>query len=129
MLNSIYHFEKMRDVLNEFEPSRELSLAKTKLEECELWLTKCHPTKEAVERDMAAPAPDSTEEGPEFDWPVRARNAHNPSRLEYVNEDTLMKVFEALVGADGGFQLSGDHAREAITAMQTAGILFRERMK
>lgn len=59
MLNPIYHFEKMRDVLNEFEPSRELSLAKTKLEECELWLTKCRPTKEAVERDMAALAPGS----------------------------------------------------------------------
>lgn len=55
MLNPAYQFGKLRDVLGEFEPSRELSLAKTKLEECELWLTKCRPTREAVERDMVEP--------------------------------------------------------------------------
>ena len=31
-------------------------LAVTKLEECQMWLAKCRPTKEALERDQAAPA-------------------------------------------------------------------------
>lgn len=60
MLNPVYHFEKMREVLDEFQPSRELSLAKTKLEECELWLTKCSPTEKALKRDqMSWPSPHS----------------------------------------------------------------------
>jgi hypothetical protein len=57
MLNPIYHFDQMREVLAEFEPSRELSLAKTKLEECEMWLAKCRPTQEALHRDLKAPEP------------------------------------------------------------------------
>lgn len=113
MLNPIYHFEKMRNVLDEFESSRELSLARTKLDECELWLTKCRPTKEAVERDMAAPVSGSTEEKPNFEW------------LEYVTEDTLHKVYGAMV--DNG--VNGDEAREIISTMQNSGILFRERTK
>jgi hypothetical protein len=57
MLNPVYHFEKLREVLDEFQPSRELSLARTKLEECELWLSKCHPRTDALMRDqVSAPA-------------------------------------------------------------------------
>lgn len=55
MRNPVYYFEKMRELLDEFEPSRELSLAKTKLEECELWLTKCQSRVEAVMRDQQTP--------------------------------------------------------------------------
>lgn len=55
MLNPIYHFDRMRELLGEFEPSRELSLAKTKLEECEMWLGKCRPTQEALRRDQMPP--------------------------------------------------------------------------
>ncbi|MFY3741624.1 MAG: hypothetical protein HMLIMOIP_002082 [Candidatus Nitrosomirales archaeon] len=51
-MNSIYHFNRLRDMLNEYEPSRELSLVKTKIDEAELWLTKCRPTIAARERDQ-----------------------------------------------------------------------------
>lgn len=44
MMNSTYHFSRMRDLLDEYEPSRERSLAATKIDEAELWLTKCKPT-------------------------------------------------------------------------------------
>ena len=57
MMNPAYHFKQMRELLREYEPSRELSLASTKLDECELWLTRCIPAAEAVQRDMRAPAP------------------------------------------------------------------------
>lgn len=55
MMNSIYHISRCRDLLNEYEPSRERSLAATKLDEFELWLTRCKPTQEALERDQAGP--------------------------------------------------------------------------
>ena len=57
MMNPAYHFTRMRDLLEEFEPSRERSLAATKLEECEMWLGRCTPTEEARSRDQSAPAP------------------------------------------------------------------------
>lgn len=56
MMNPTYHFRQMRELLNEYEPSREKSLAATKLDECEMWLAKCEPTREALERDQRAPA-------------------------------------------------------------------------
>lgn len=61
MMNPAYHFARMRELLNEYEPSRERSLAATKLDECELWLSWCRPTPEAVQRDMtdSRPVPDS----------------------------------------------------------------------
>ncbi len=46
MMNPAYHFARMREMLDEYEPSRERSIAFTKLEECEMWLAKCTPTKE-----------------------------------------------------------------------------------
>lgn len=52
MMNPTYHFTRMRELLEEYQPSRELSLAKTKLDECELWLTRCQPTIEALTRDQ-----------------------------------------------------------------------------
>lgn len=52
-MNPAYHFRQMRELLEEYEPSRERSLAATKLDECELWLTRCEPTQEAVTRDQA----------------------------------------------------------------------------
>lgn len=57
MMNPNYNFARMRELLDEFEPSRERSLAATKLDECELWLTRCQPTAEALQRDQAAPPP------------------------------------------------------------------------
>jgi hypothetical protein len=57
MMNPTYHFDQMRELLNEFEPSRERSLAATKLDECEMWLERCTPTAEARGRDLCAPAP------------------------------------------------------------------------
>jgi hypothetical protein len=57
MMNPTYHFAGMRELLDEYEPGRERSLAATKLDECELWLTRCTPTREAVERDQAAFTP------------------------------------------------------------------------
>ena len=55
MMNPTYHFNRMRDLINEFEPSRERSLAATKLDEAEMWLAKCQPTAEAQARDREAP--------------------------------------------------------------------------
>lgn len=55
MMNPAYHFARMRELLEEFEPSRERSLAATKLDECEMWLARCKPTSEALGRDLAAP--------------------------------------------------------------------------
>lgn len=57
MMNPGYHFGQMRELLGEFEPSRERSLAQTKLDEAELWLTRCAPTAEALGRDLAASSP------------------------------------------------------------------------
>ena len=54
-MNPTYHFARMRDLLNEYEPSREKALAATKLDECEIWLAKATPTEEARNRDLAAP--------------------------------------------------------------------------
>ena len=55
MMNPSYFFARMRELLDEFEPSRERSLAVTKLDECELWLSRCQPTQDALQRDQAAP--------------------------------------------------------------------------
>lgn len=69
MMNPTYHFAKTRhQIATEYEPSRERSLAITKLDECEMWLARCEPTQEAIERDQAAPtgitnAIDTTAEG------------------------------------------------------------------
>ena len=53
MMNPDYHFARMRELLDEFVPSRERSLAATKLDECEMWLRHCEPTDEAKLRDQA----------------------------------------------------------------------------
>jgi hypothetical protein len=63
LMNPVYHIARMRELIEEYEPSRERSLAITKLDECEMWLAKCTPAKEALERDQAAPAPVRTPEG------------------------------------------------------------------
>jgi hypothetical protein len=63
-MNPAYDFARMRELLDEYKPSRERSLAATKLDECELWLTRCQPAEEARARDMTAPAPAATE------WPA-----------------------------------------------------------
>jgi hypothetical protein len=55
VMNPNYFFARMRELLDEFEPSRERSLAATKLDECELWLSRCQPTEQALQRDQAAP--------------------------------------------------------------------------
>jgi hypothetical protein len=55
MMNSTYHFSRMRDLLDEYQPSRERSLAATRIDEAEMWLARCEPTTEAANRDQAAP--------------------------------------------------------------------------
>ncbi len=40
---SSFAINRMRDLLEEFEPSRERSLAATKLDEFEMWLSRCKP--------------------------------------------------------------------------------------
>lgn len=57
MMNPVYRFNRVRDLIEEFEPSRERSLAATKLDEAEMWLARCQPTAEALGRDLCAPAP------------------------------------------------------------------------
>jgi len=58
-MNPRYYFDRMRDLIEEYEPSRERSLVATKIDEAELWLTRCKPTKEALGRDLTAPVPDA----------------------------------------------------------------------
>jgi hypothetical protein len=55
MMNPKYYLARMRELLDEYEPGRERSLAATKLDECEMWLARCQPTAEALRRDLAAP--------------------------------------------------------------------------
>ncbi len=43
MLNPKFAFGRLRDLLAEFEPSRERDLAATRLDECEMWLARCTP--------------------------------------------------------------------------------------
>jgi len=57
-MSPTFHIGRCRDLRDEFEPSRERSLAVTKLDEFEMWLQRCRPTQEALRRDQAAPAPD-----------------------------------------------------------------------
>lgn len=57
MINPYYQFSKMRELLEEYKPSRERALVQTKLDEAQLWLTKCEPTEEALKRDQEEPAP------------------------------------------------------------------------
>lgn len=52
MMDRTYQFSKMRDLLAEFEPSRERTLAADKLDECEMWLACCKRTDEALHRDL-----------------------------------------------------------------------------
>lgn len=53
MLNPAYFINRMREVVEEYKPSRERSLAATKLDEFEMWLKRCEPTAEALNRDLA----------------------------------------------------------------------------
>lgn len=43
VMNLAYHFATLREWIDQFEPSRERSLAATKLDECEMWLDRCEP--------------------------------------------------------------------------------------
>lgn len=52
MMNPRYHIGRVRQLVEEFEPSRERSLAATKLDEFEMWLSRCEPTQEALGRDL-----------------------------------------------------------------------------
>jgi hypothetical protein len=55
-MNPTYFLARMRELIGEYEPSRELSLAATKLDECEMWLARATPKREALERDQVAEA-------------------------------------------------------------------------
>lgn len=60
MINPHYHLDRLRDgVASDYENSRERSLALTKLDEAELWLTRCQPTAEALARDGKSGRPDA----------------------------------------------------------------------
>lgn len=54
MMNPAYHIKRVRDLLDEIQPSRERSLAATKLDEFEMWLSRCQPTDDALNRDQAS---------------------------------------------------------------------------
>jgi hypothetical protein len=60
MMNPVYFFGQMRELLNEYEPGRERSLAATKLDECEFWLSNATPTELALYRDGVAARPTRT---------------------------------------------------------------------
>lgn len=51
MKNPQYFIDRCRALLDEYEPSTEKVLAEMSLNEFELWLKHCKPTKEALERD------------------------------------------------------------------------------
>jgi hypothetical protein len=55
MMNPGYFLTRVRDgITRDYEPSRERSLVLTKLDEAELWLSRCEPTAEALTRDQQA---------------------------------------------------------------------------
>lgn len=56
MMNPAYHFNRMREMLDEYKPSREKALALTKLDECEMWFTRCEPTETALATDLCEPS-------------------------------------------------------------------------
>jgi hypothetical protein len=60
MLNPASHITAMREVIAEHQPSRERSLAVTKLDALEMWLARCTPSAEALARDLRAAAPDGS---------------------------------------------------------------------
>ena len=41
-------FDELRALIEQYKPSRERSLAQTKLDECEMWLARAEPTDEAI---------------------------------------------------------------------------------
>jgi len=51
MINPGYFTKRLRVLLSDYEPSRERSLAITKLDEFEMWLERCTQTEEALTRD------------------------------------------------------------------------------
>jgi hypothetical protein len=54
-MNPHYHLDRLRDGLeSDYAPGRERALVATKLDEAELWLTRCQPIAEALERDGKA---------------------------------------------------------------------------
>lgn len=53
VINPKYVMNRARTLVDEYKPSRERSLAITKLDEFEMWLSKCEPTEEALNRDGA----------------------------------------------------------------------------
>lgn len=126
MLNPTYFYDKVQELFAEFKPDYNLEQARLRMMESAMWLSHATPTDEAINRDQAAaPSPriirHPGEQEP-LDWTIRAKN--KLTTLEYYNQDTLPKVFGALI--DGG--MNGAEARETISLMQSAGILFRERL-
>ena len=54
MMNPKYHFARMRELLDEFEPSVAKTQAEIKLEECEMWLAKCAPDADELAKEQAS---------------------------------------------------------------------------
>lgn len=52
MMNPTYHFQKMRDLLEEYEPSASRDSAASHLALAEEFLKDCRPTEEALQRDQ-----------------------------------------------------------------------------
>jgi hypothetical protein len=59
-MEKINAFANLRILLDQYVPSRELSLARTKLDECLMWLDRCEPTAEAIARELAGKRPVET---------------------------------------------------------------------
>jgi hypothetical protein len=126
MMNPKYHIDRMREVLDEFEPGRERSLAAEKLDECELWLTRCKPTKEALERDQASwqlshcGGPDICSQcAKESSAVLQEKQVKIEGSLAF---DALLTVLRVLLESG----LTETMAVDAIRGMQRANILFRK---
>lgn len=56
MFTPNYLFARLRELIGEYEPSEELSIAAVKLAECEKWLSRSTPTAGLAQRTAAASA-------------------------------------------------------------------------
>lgn len=78
MMNPEYYFERMREMMSEFEPSIARRIAFVRLEECRMWLMKC--------KAMEGP------QQPQLSFP-QALPQSPPARPAVVLSDTAPKIF------------------------------------
>ena len=105
MMNPTYYFGQMRELLDEYEPSRAKSLAATKLDECEFLLANPTPTEQARQRDGVAQAE-------AFAAGMRAQRGLNDAQPDYRALVDKSTAAHWNVGLPGEQAIANAHRRE-----------------